>query len=155
MAGQSWKLRSASRLFRLSRFITGAALILLGASPVMAEPQVVCRYSYGGESWSLVAAPVPSPYDVRPVAVGSYFKFRIVFQTHPADLASIKVYVYADRDSSDAPLHQVTYRYPPPADAGAPYGFTGLHRVYEPVRDGELEYWCRMKDGAGDARWNF
>jgi hypothetical protein len=28
------------------------------------------------------------------------------------------------------------------------YGFTGLQHVYEPMRDGELAYWCeQVKEG--------
>lgn len=129
-----------------------AALLLIAAAGAQAGPLVVCRYSYGGESWTLRAAPVDSPYTVAPVAVGSYFKFRVVFQTQPADIAAIKVYAYADRDDGPVPLHQATYPYPPPQDVGSPYGFSGLHHVYEPVRDGELQYWCRLQDDGGVAR---
>lgn len=127
------------------------AALLLCAPLAMAGEHAVCRYTYGGESRELVAQPVASPYTVPAVAVGSYFRFRVVFQNQPADLASVKVYVYADRDEGAVPLHQATYPYPPPAAAGARYGFTGRHLVYEPVRDGELEYWCRMA-GDGTAR---
>lgn len=139
-------------MLRPARLSAAVAGLLLGpCAPALAEPQVVCRYSYGGESWSLVARPAASPYTVPAVAVGSYFRFRVVFEAQPADLASIKVYTYADRDAGPVPIHQASYRYPPPPDAGAPYGFTGLHFVYEPVRDGELQYWCRMGE-EGDAR---
>ena len=125
--------------------VAAACLLPLGA---LADEQVVCRYTYGGESWSLVAKPVDSPYEVPSIAVGSYFRFRVVFQKTPADLASIKIYTYADRDEGAVPIHQASYRYPAPQDAGAPYGFTGLQFVYEPVRDGELQYWCRLQDDA-------
>lgn len=119
-----------------------AALMI--AAPAMAAEQVVCHYTYGGETRVLRADPVTSPYGVAPTQVGSYFLFRVVFQTQPADLASIKVYTYADSDGGPVPIHQATYAYPPAAPAGA-YGFTGLQRVYEPLRDGELEYWCGLE----------
>jgi hypothetical protein len=32
--------------------------------------------------------------------------------------------------------------FPYPVAVHIRYGFTGMQRVYEPVRDGELEYWC-------------
>lgn len=123
-----------------------AALSMCAAAGANAE-EVVCRYTYGGESRDLVAAPAASPYKVAPIAVGSYFKFRIVFQQAPADLASIKVYVYGDRDGGTVPLHQATYAYPPASPQDARFGFTGQHFVYEPVRDGEFEYWCRLRSG--------
>lgn len=122
-----------------------AVLVALVSGAAVAAEQVVCRYTYGGESRDLVAAPVASPYGVAAIAVGSYFKFRVVFQDRPADLASIKVYVYADREEGAVPLHEAVYAYPPVAAEGARFGFTGRHFVYEPVRDGELEYWCRME----------
>jgi hypothetical protein len=121
-----------------------AAASVLSCSAAATE-QVVCRYTYGGESRELAAAPVASPYAVPAIPVGSYFQFRVVFQKVPADLASVKVYVYADREEGAVPLHEAVYPYPPPAAKGARFGFTGLHLVYEPVRDGELEYWCRME----------
>jgi hypothetical protein len=123
------------------------ALALLFSTALQAE-QVVCSYTYGGETRQLVALPVASPYAVKSIEVGSYFHLRVVFQQQPAALASIKVYAYADRDESLVPLHQATYPYPPPASGAARYGFTGLHQVYEPTRDGELEYWCRLNGRA-------
>ncbi len=123
-----------------------AAFVALLSGGAAAE-QVVCRYTYGGEARELAAPPVASPYGVKAIPVGSYFQFRVVFQKQPADLASIKVYVYADRDEGAVPLHEAVYPYPPPAVQGARFGFTGQHFVYEPVRDGELEYWCRMDMG--------
>lgn len=122
----------------------GLALLALFLTAPAAAEQVVCRYTYGGESRDLVAAPVASPYAVPAIQVGSYFRFRVVFQKAPAELASIKVYVYADRDEGAAPLHEAIYPYPVAAPKHARFGFTGQHFVYEPVRDGELEYWCRM-----------
>ena len=35
--------------------------------------------------------------------------------------------------------------YPPPAAPGRLHGFTGLNFVHEPVRDGELQYWCALE----------
>lgn len=133
---------------RLCRWVFLAAFP--GAALPAAADEVVCRYSYGGETHTLVARAVASPYGVPAVAVGSYFRFRVVFQKEPADLASIKVYTYADLDSGATPIHQATYPYPPPAVPDDRHGFTGLHFVYEPMRDGELQYWCKLReDGRG------
>lgn len=120
-----------------------AGLALFVSVPALAD-QVACHYTYGGETRTLAAHPVASPYGVAAIPVGSYFRFRVVFQQAPADLASVKVYAYADRDEQGlVPLHQATFPYPPPA--GGRFGFTGQHFVYEPVRDGELQYWCELK----------
>ena len=124
------------------RFVA-AALLALAAAPALAA-RIACHYDYGGESRLLLSAPVASPYAVPLVQVGSYFQFRVVFQDQPADLASVKIYVYADTDDGSTPLHQTSYPLPLPPASG-PYGFTGLNWVYEPKRDGELRYWCEWQ----------
>ncbi len=113
------------------------AIFLLLCSSVHAET-VACHVTYGGETRTLEAQPVSDPYTVPTVQVGSYFLFKLVFE----DRTVIKTTVYADRDSGPTPLHQGIFTWPP-INSG-PHGFTGLHFVYEPVRDGELEYWCEL-----------
>ncbi len=138
------------RFFQTSYFRSAGYLlsaVLLACSAAHAE-QAVCHTTYGGETKMLVAQPVTSPYAVSSIQVGSYFRFRVVFQNTPADLASIKVYTYADHDDGAVLIHQATYPYPPPKHRNgrnAPYGFSGLQFVYETLRDGELQYWCEMK----------
>jgi len=126
-----------------SRLVVAALIAGAAALPAQADG-VACHVTYGGETRVIAAPPVASHYGVKATAVGSYFMFRIVFRKAPADLAAIKLYTYADRDEGPAIIHQATWPYPPPAAAG--HGFTGLHSVYEPVRDGELQYWCELKD---------
>lgn len=120
--------------------LTGLSLLAVAAT---AQP-VVCHVDYGGETQRITAPPVDSPYGVKAVEVGSYFLFRVVNQTQPADLASVKVYTYAHHEAGAAPIHQARYSAAQvaqrPPQGG--HGFTGLHWVYEPVRDGELRYWC-------------
>ena len=133
-------------------FACAAAALLPGAA-LHAAPAgaVACHYTYGGETRTLLARPTASPYAVKGVEVGSYFRFRVVLQDAPADLASLKVYTYADFDEGPVLIHQASYPYPypspSPGGAGAPYGFSGLHFVYEPARDGELQYWCERAEG--------
>lgn len=112
-----------------------------------APEQVRCHYTYGGETRTHTARALPSAstaYAVKAIDIGSFFHFRIVFADQPADGASIKVYTYADRDDGPLLIHQATFPYPPVARAGARYGFSGLQAVYEPMRDGELQYWCEL-----------
>jgi len=120
------------------------SLLLAGVSAARAE-EVACHYTYGGETLLVTARPVNSPYPVKGVRVGSYFLLRVVFQTEPAESASIKVYTYVDRDEGAALIHQASFPYPPLKNPAARYGFSGLHFVYEPVRDSELQYWCGMQ----------
>jgi hypothetical protein len=119
--------------------------MLLAAAPAARADSIACHLSYGGESRLLEATPVASPYAVPAVAIGSYFMFRIVFLDAPSELAGIKLYTYADHASGPALIHQSSHPYP--VGNAASGGFTGRQRVYEPVRDGELEYWCELKAG--------
>lgn len=121
-----------------------AALIAAALTQPALAASVACHLTYGGETRIVSAGPTTAPATVAPVAIGSYFLFRIVFRQEPADLAGIKLYAYADRDEGPVIIHQATYPYPPPA--AAVNGFSGLNFVYEPVRDGELQYWCELKD---------
>lgn len=127
-----------------------ARAVLLGAlagATMMAEADTVaCHLTYGGQTQLVEARPSASPYNEAPVAMGSYFLFRIVYRQQPADLAGIKLYAYADRDSGPVIIHQASH--PLPAVNHAKHGFTGLQYVYEPVRDGELQYWCELRAGA-------
>lgn len=117
------------------------ALLLGGVLPAQAA-EVICHYVYGGESVALRVSGVASVFEVPAIRVGSYFLFRPVFQEQPADQASVKVYVYVDRADGPALIHQGSWPYPPAQASAAAHGFTGLQRVYEPIRDSELEYWC-------------
>lgn len=118
---------------------------LLLALPVQAA-SVLCHVSYGGTTQTLVAQPSAAPYAEPATPIGSFFRFRIVVRDEPPELASIKLYTYADRDSGPALLHQASHAYPP---VNLPeYGFSGRNFVYEPLRDGELQYWCEFQPGA-------
>jgi hypothetical protein len=120
-----------------------AALVAAALALPAHAASVDCHLTYGGESRILSAGPTTTPATIAPVAIGSYFLFRIVFRHEPVDLAGIKLYTYADRDEGPVVIHQASYPYPPAP--GAAHGFTGHHSVYEPVRDGELQYWCELK----------
>ncbi len=122
---------------------TALALLLLGCNLAHAA-SVDCHISYGGDTQTIRASTVA--FDAAPTAIGSYFLFRAVFERTPPGLAAIKLYTYADRDAPQGAtlLHQADYLYPPPPAQGK-YGFTGLQRVYEPIRDGELQYWCGLR----------
>lgn len=123
-------------LLRLCRF---AAVLVSGvaiSAPLCAQ-QINCHYHYGGETKSLRVAATASPYTVPAIQIGSFFRLRAVLEDAPA---ALKIYTYADRDDGPVIIHQASYLLP--ARNARQYGFTGLQSVYEPVRDGELQYWC-------------
>ena len=127
----------------------GFGAVLVGLTPAhdAVAQQVLCHYTYGGETRTLAARPVSSPYAVKAIDVGSFFHFRVVFEDRAADAdgAAVKVYTYADRDDGPLLIHQASYAYPSVdgrASSQRAGGFTGWQFVYEPMRDGELQYWC-------------
>lgn len=124
-------------------------LLLCGAAAgtaAGAAEQLVCEVTYGGETQTVRAAPVASPYAVAPTPIGSYFLFRPVFERPVGGPALLKLYTYADREGGPVPIHVAEYAVP--VRTQGRHGFTGLQRVYEPVRDGELEYWCALRGAA-------
>lgn len=102
---------------------------------------IVCHIDYGGERLQLAVQAAADPFAVQPVAVGSYLLFRAVVSPPDAQAASVRIFVYADRDEGPVPIHVAEYPHPLGARQSKP-GFTGWQSVYEPVRDGELQYWC-------------
>ncbi len=128
---------------------TGALLALILAGPAAAADAARCHYIYGGETKTLAVAPAGMPYLAPTLAIGSYFRLRIVLESEPAELAALKTYVYADRDGGPVLVHQGEWPWPAEGGDGRRHGFTGMQRVYEPVRDGELEYWCEAAGAAG------
>ena len=127
------------KLERLGQAALTAAVLApsLAAAVAAAAPQVRCHVDYGGETRSIEARPVASPLAVAPVEVGSYFRFRLVLLRAAGLPDEVRVETFSDRDDGPVLIHQG--RYAVPRRAGA---FTGHQSVYEPVRDGELQYWC-------------
>lgn len=132
------------------KWMTAGTVWLLASQCAWAADEVVCHVDYGGQTTEVRAQALSSPqavYDVAPTAIGSYFLFRIVFQRSPRAQAAIQLYTYADRDEGPVLIHQARYPYPPRQQRSGE-GFTGRHWVYEPVRDGELQYRCGLSSGA-------
>ena len=105
---------------------------------------VRCHIVYGGESFTVDAAPTDRPYSVPAQKIGRYFEFKAVYTNAPPRAAAINLYVYAIASGEPVPIHQAKHR--PPFNApGARYGFTGLNFVYEPSKGSELQYCCKLR----------
>lgn len=123
----------------------GGLLLLLWTPLALAAPQLQCHYRYGGETHTVKSSVQTSPYTGEPVEIGSYFLFRQVFEGGPHGPLAVKLYTYVSLADGPAILHQATFPYPKSTRTHGRYGFTGLQRVYEPIRDSELIYWCEIK----------
>lgn len=113
-----------------------------------AADQVTCHLAYGGETVTAHATRHTPRYRDEPTRIGSYFLFRIVLDSQPAAHDAVKLYTYAAHDDGPVLIHQARFARPSAARrAAGGFGFTGLQSVYEPVRDGELRYWCELGSG--------
>lgn len=111
--------------------------------------EAACHVIYGGETKVVRVAETETPYTVPAVKFGSFFRFRAVVDTGPLvpdDLAAFKTYVYAEGDDAPALIHQGVFPWPVVEGPAQRFGFTGLHRVYEPDTSSELEFWCSVVD---------
>ena len=111
-------------------------------------PAVECHVNYGGEDRLIRAEPTTQPLQAPAVAIGSYFLFRVVNTLTPHG-GLVKLYTYADHANGPAPIHHSTHTAQQVRALQADgRGFTGLQRVYEPLRDGELTFWCQTVNTA-------
>lgn len=127
----------------------GIALLLALLFTAAQAEEAACHVTYGGETSTLKVAQGQSPYTVPATAVGSYFLFRALVDADtalPAGLHAVKIYVYADKEAGATLIHQADFPWPVNEGTEQRHGFSGLQRVYEPVRDGELRYWCSVVD---------
>lgn len=118
------------------------ALDLLSCAPRPSAPLGLrCTTAYGGERRVLDVTPTRAPYRVEATALGQRFLFRAVYVNDPAEVPRVALSVFTQDDPPQL-LQEVTYRPPyPSARPSAPYGFTGLTRVYSETAR-ELTYWC-------------
>lgn len=125
---------------RLRAALSAAALLLPLAAG--AADRVRCHVDYGGETRVIEAGPVASALTVAPVEIGSFFRFRIVLQRTRGLPDEVRIETFGDRDDGPVLLHQARHDAPLRHAGRRRGGFTGHQSVYEPVRDGELQYWC-------------
>jgi hypothetical protein len=134
--------RPAVALAAAIALTTGSVCSAAGATP-----GVRCHVDYGGEVRQIVARPLASPLAVAPIEIGSYFRFRLVVLRAQGLPDEVRIETFSDRDDGPVLIHQGRYTAPfAVSGSRRTGGFTGHQTVYEPVRDGELQYWCERAD---------
>ena len=129
----------------MSNTIGSLLLAALGLATSLAAhaDTVRCHVIYGGEHWTLDAAPTSTPYQVRNQKIGRYFEFKLINAELPNTGRFVRIYTYGMSSGDPVLIHQASYR--PPFDAReANWGFTGFQYVYEPSKGSELQYWCQF-----------
>lgn len=124
------------------------ALFAMLPQLAVAAPRIVCHTEYDGAAQKVSFDAVDTPYTVAPRPIYDDFQLRVILRDKPADLAGVRIQVFWNRQGEPVMIQEARYPWPPRA-VGRRHGFTGLQRVYEPYRDGELTYWCELvKEGA-------
>ena len=118
-----------------------AAFAALAFAGQAQAASVRCHIIYGGEDFTVDAAPTADPYRATGTKVGRYFEFKPVYVDRAATGQSVKVYVYGMTTGQPVLIHAATHS-PPFSDRRGRPGFTGFHAVYEPTKSSELQYWC-------------
>jgi len=108
-----------------------------------APPGLECTYSASNETHTVRVEPTQDPYGVKELDVAGRFALKLVYVTHPADVASFRIYAYALTDEGPVLLQEAKYL--PPFAAPASHGraeFTGRQAVYAHQLSRELAYAC-------------
>jgi hypothetical protein len=131
----------------------GLPLLMLTLATSVAQAETAwCHTTYGGQTKTIAVEPGGDPYRAPTLKIGTFFRFRVVIETEREEMASVKTYVYADREGAPAILQQATYPWPVIEGQGQRHGFTGLQRIYEAALGSEFEYWCSVTDsGKGES----
>ena len=131
---------------RLRHGIALLAAMAVGAWPAMAvaAPRLRCQISQGGDVRQLEFAPASNPYSARAVDISEHFRFKAVVIGDDGGIDSIALYAYYRSPRQAVLLHQAKYLAPVPQRAPAPAALTGLHYLYAPGLERELQYGCAL-----------
>ena len=84
-----------------------ACCLLLGlACADAAAASARCHVIYGGEEWTVDAAPTAQPYRVEGKKIGRYFEFKLVVADQPTTGPSISIYTYGMSTGEPVLIHQ-------------------------------------------------
>ena len=90
-------------------------LTLLALAPLAVQAQaasVRCHIVYGGEHFTVDAAPTDDPYRATGTKIGRYFEFKPVYVDRAATGKAIKVYVYGMATGQPVLIHAATHAPP-------------------------------------------
>jgi hypothetical protein len=150
------------------RFPNSARLVAFGLlmlSPVLSAPslaqpslqvvapppaEIACHVMYGGDEEVFIVDPRPEPYEAPLLKAAYAFRIRLTLEPHTPEGRLFKFYTYRHYDEQEVILNEGTYLVPSRSKESARatkavYGFTGLQRIYEPVIERELLYWCEVR----------
>lgn len=111
-----------------------------------AAPLLRCHVDQGGTSHIVDANSVADPYVVKPISINERFRFKAVMVGESQRIEYVKIYVYSVGEQQAVLLHQVSFLSPVPGKDAQMTPLTGIHRVYAPGLERELQYRCNLME---------
>jgi hypothetical protein len=120
--------------------------IWLPATVFAAPPLLRCEINQGGESYIAEFFPTSDPYTVVAKDIGERFRLKVVMMQKEQLIEYIKIYTYYQEQHPPVLLHVA--KYIPPFRQNQPSfaGLTGVHFIYSPGLERELQYGCALSD---------
>lgn len=134
-------LRGAVSIF----LVAGAGLF---PSALFAAPLLRCEIKQADSVRVLDFKPVSDPYKVAAIDIEGRFRFKAVVIGDARQVEYIKLYVYDQVKRQPVLLHQVSYLAPVATSGAVPSALTGVHYVYSPQLERELQYSCALLENA-------
>lgn len=140
-----WTERSAN--CRLGKGLLGLVIFLQIGLPstLFAAPLLLrCEVTQGGGTQIVDFVPGTDPYSVEPRDINGKFRFKALVIENEEDIEYIKIYTYYREQHQVVLLHEVRYMPPFEPDQSSFAALTGVHYLYSPSLEQELQYGCAL-----------
>lgn len=139
---------------RLKKGLLGLVTFLQISLPstLFAEPLALrCEISQGGETQIVDFSPTTDPYGVEAKDINGRFRFKAVMIENEEHIEYIKIYTYYREQHQVILLHEARYLPPFEPDESSFAALTGVHYLYSPAAEQELQYGCALLEAPPEA----
>ena len=120
-----------------------------------AAPLLRCKIEQSGATFLVESSPRLDPYSVASVAINKNFRFKAVVIGNEQKIAYVKIYAYDMGKRQPILLHEAKYLAPLVQTAQAaelaPFQLTGMHYLYSPDLNREMQYGCSLIESSESA----
>lgn len=141
-----------STVFLLTLVFTA---ITLTPQSAFAAPLLRCKIEQSGATFLVESSPRLDPYSVAAVAINKNFRFKAVVIGNEKKIDYVKIYAYDMGKRQPILLHEAKYMAPLVQTAQAaelaPFQLTGMHYLYSPDLNREMQYGCSLIENSESA----
>ena len=138
-----------SPLYLLALIFTAIIVI---PKTTFAAPLLRCKIEQSGATFIVESSPRLNPYGVAAVAINKNFRFKAVVIGNQEKVDYVKIYAYDMGKRQPILLHEAKYLAPLVQTAQAaelaPFQLTGMHYLYSPDLNREMQYGCSLIESA-------